>query len=35
MCHSFSELMVNSIDQNIDQLSIGNGGIGVEYIYLG
>ena len=34
VCHSFSELIGNSVDQNIDHLSIRNGSIGVESIYL-
>jgi len=32
--YSFSKLMVNSVDQNVDQLSIRDGGIEVESIYL-
>ena len=35
MCHIFSKLIVNSVDHIVNQLSIGDGGMGVESIKLG
>jgi len=32
MCHGFSKPMINSVNQDMDQLSTGNSGIGVESI---